>query len=88
MSPYNPELAEKARAVKDSHKDWLLSRANVVGVGLGFRQRHGQSTGDLAIVVMVSHKLPPGMLDPQDVLPLELDGIPLDVQEIGTPAAL
>lgn len=60
-----------------------MSRANVVGVGIGLRQVHGEPTNDVALVVMVSHKLPPSQLKPEDLIPHELDGVPVDVQEVG-----
>ncbi len=83
MSPSDPALTEKARNVKDAHLHWLLQRANVVGVGVGYRWRHGIRTDTVAIVVMVKKKVPVSQLDPRDVLPSELDGIPLDIQEVG-----
>ena len=70
-------------AVKREHENDLLLRPNVVGVGLGYRQTGGQTTDELALVVMVSHKLPQSTLDPADQIPLTLDGIPVDVQEVG-----
>lgn len=55
----------------------------VVGVGVGLRQKSGQLTDDVAIVVMVRNKLALNKLSPGEVLPRELDGIPVDVQETG-----
>ena len=83
MSPSDPALTDKARSVKDAHLHWLMQRANVVGVGVGYRWRQGMRTDTVAIVVMVKKKVPASQLDPSDVLPHELDGIPLDIQEVG-----
>jgi hypothetical protein len=79
---------ERLRSVKDLHEADLMSKANVVGVGIGLRQRAGQSTGEPAIVVSVTHKVPSSLVHPDDVIPSELDGIPVDVQEIGRLRAL
>ena len=79
---------ERILAVKEIHEDDLLSKANVVGVAIGFRQKNGQSTDTLALVVMVSSKVPQSTLSPEDQIPISIDGIPIDVQEIGEISAL
>ena len=57
--------------------------AGVVGVGVGYRQRHGKFTDQVAIVVMVRQKQSTDAIDPADLLPTELEGIPVDVQQTG-----
>jgi hypothetical protein len=74
---------QKASAVKRAYQAELMSKANVVGVGVGFRQKEGQRTDTVALVVMVTKKVPPHQLDPQDVLPTMIEGIPVDVQVVG-----
>jgi hypothetical protein len=74
---------EKARAVKRAHEGELLSRANVVGVGIGFRRKGGRQADQVALVVMVKQKLPTSLVAPDDVIPAEIDGVPIDVQEVG-----
>ena len=74
---------EKVAAVKRARQAELLRKANVVGVGVGYRRRRGQQTDTVALVVMVSRKLPREQLAPEDLLPHELDGVPVDVQEVG-----
>ena len=83
--PGNGEEDEFARAqgVKRAHEEQLLAKANVVGVGIGLQQRAGQPTGKIALVVMVREKLPPASLSPEDILPAEIEGVPVDVQEAG-----
>ncbi|HIE39497.1 MAG TPA: hypothetical protein EYP77_10610 [Anaerolineae bacterium] len=78
----------RVRAVKAAYEKELLRKANVVGVGIGLRRRGGQSTGELSIVVSVTHKVPLEELDPQDVIPRELEGVPVDVQAVGVLRAL
>jgi hypothetical protein len=82
------EDLERLRDVKDMYEAALMSKANVVGVGIGLRQREGQSTSEPAIIVSVTHKIPPSLVHPDDVIPSELDGVPVDVQEIGRLRAL
>ena len=72
-----------ARDVKARHESDLLARPGVVGVGVGLRQRGGQITEQVAIVVMVRRKHPPTGLPPADLLPTEIEGVPIDVQEAG-----
>lgn len=79
---------ENLRAIKDLHEADLMRKANVVGVGLGFRQRDGEPTSEPAIVVSVTHKLPLSLVDPDDAIPSELDGVPVDVQVVGKLRAL
>ncbi len=74
---------QKASAVKRQYQDELMSKANVVGVGVGYQQIAGRRTDTVALVVMVTQKLPPHQLDPQDVIPTEIEGVPVDVQEVG-----
>jgi hypothetical protein len=42
----------------------------------------------VCIVVSVREKLPPDQLAPKDVIPTELDGVPVDVQATGVFRAL
>lgn len=77
------EKLARVRSVKAAHEQVLMQKANVVGVGVGLRRRGGRFTDEPALVVSVTHKVPCAALDPQDVIPSELEGVPVDVQEIG-----
>lgn len=81
--PSQDDLLDRANAVKDRYEAGLLNHPGVVGVGVGYRQRKGKFTDEVAIVVMVSQKFSPDDIDPADVLPTELEGIPVDVQQTG-----
>jgi hypothetical protein len=81
------EMLARAGEVRRAHQGELLRRANVVGVGIGIRRRQGKSTGEVALVVLVRRKLPRDMLAPEDRVPAEIDGVPVDVQEVGEIAA-
>jgi hypothetical protein len=79
---------EHLRAVKATHEADLMRKANVVGVGIGLRRTGGEMTGEPVIVVSVTRKLPIFQLRPEDVIPRELDGVPVDVQAVGHLRAL
>jgi hypothetical protein len=82
-----PDLA-RVQDVKRAYEAELLAKANVVGVGVGLRSRGGASGREVAIVVMVTRKVPRKQLAPADIVPNEIDGIPVDVQEVGEIKAL
>jgi hypothetical protein len=82
MSEATPEMA-RAQAVREAHADRLMKMANVVGVGVGLRQRGGRRLQEIALVVLVRRKVPRAMLAEADVLPGVIDGVPLDVVEVG-----
>jgi hypothetical protein len=77
------DMIERVKAVKRAYEDELLSKPNVVGVGIGFRQTAGTTMSDLALVVMVSRKIPAIQLSDEDIIPPSIDGVPVDVQEVG-----
>ena len=82
------ERLDRLRAVRAAHEADLMRRANVVGVGIGLRHRGGEPTGEPVIVVSVTHKVPLSQLAPGDVVPRELEGVPVDVQAVGELRAL
>ncbi len=79
---------QQAMAVKARHEAYLMKKANVVGVGIGFRERDGRLTDEVALVVNVTRKLPVAQLSPQDVIPGEIEGVLVDVHETGEIRAL
>lgn len=62
-----------------------MSKANVVGVGIGRRQ--GMQGEEMVLVVMVSRKVPRRQLHPEDIIPQEIEGVSVDVREVGELAA-
>jgi len=79
---------DRLRVVKAAYEADLMRKANVVGVGIGLQQREGAPTGEPAIIVSVTHKVPFSQLAPSDVIPRELEGVPVDVQAVGRLQAL
>jgi hypothetical protein len=76
-------MLEKIQAVKESNQDTLMQKQNVVGVGIGQIQSQGVPTKQVGLIVMVSQKIPEDLLAPQDRIPAEIDGVPIEVREIG-----
>lgn len=74
---------QQAEEVKQAYEPMLLSKPNVVGVGVGMKQTGGDWTDEIGIIVMVSQKVPEAQLAPEDILPTNLEGIAVDVQEVG-----
>ena len=79
---------EQIKKVKDQYASSLMEKANVVGVGIGFADRGGIRSDEMALVVMVNKKLPAEALDPADVIPSEIEGVRVDVQVVGDLSAL
>jgi len=71
------------RKVKAYHAPGLLSKRNVVGVGVGLKTVGGSKQRELAVVAMVEKKLPTNQLAPDDIIPRTLDSLPTDVIEVG-----
>lgn len=77
------EAIERIQKVKAAHEAELLAKANVVGVGIGFRQQKNERSDEVVLVVMVEKKVPRSQLAPEDIIPGQIDGVPVDVQESG-----
>lgn len=68
-------------SVLRQHEDELLAYPNVNAVGIGAQE------GRPVIKVMVAKKVPEASLQPDQILPKELGGYPLVVEESGAIAA-
>ena len=80
----SPDELDRLRRVKRKHEGELLRKRNVVGVGIGRRRSSPGETGEPVIVVSVTHKVPRHQLRSNDLVPQELDGVPVDVRSVGT----
>ena len=76
-------LLDEVRQAKTLHKAELLSRPNVVGVGVGYKTTRNQVSDELSIVVLVRHKVSPAGLFPTQSIPKEVESIRTDVVEVG-----
>ncbi|MDF0590681.1 chymotrypsin family serine protease [Candidatus Methanocrinis natronophilus] len=61
--------------------------ANVVGIASGVKWSDGKPTGKPALIILVSQKLEESQLDPEEVIPKEVEGMQTDVLAIGYPYA-
>ena len=75
------DALKKAIEVQNRHQEELLRYPNVTGVAVGYRQKGGKETDEVVIQVFVKKKLPKGELQPQEIIPSEIEGIPVDVKE-------
>lgn len=82
------QAMQHALEVKRRHEKELLRKANVVAVGVGYCTRGGVSTKEVGIVVSVKNKMPLSKLKPKDVIPAEIENVPVDVVETGVIRAL
>ncbi len=78
-----PISLARARAVKKAYEERLLGYPNVVGVGVGRTVRGGRLTDEIGLIVLVQAKRPTSQLADQERIPTEIEGVPVDVQEIG-----
>ena len=74
---------QKILAVKKAREEELMKKAYVVGVGIGFRKKGGIKIGEMALIVMVRKKVSNKQLSTRDQIPKKIDGVPVDVQEVG-----
>lgn len=70
-------------AIQARHETELLGYPNVVGVASGIRTKGGKPTGERCLVIYVERKIPRDKLGEREILPSEIEGIPVDVVEAG-----
>lgn len=80
---FSTQRTAKIALIQEQHDARLMQFPNVVGTGIGYRQRNGNNTDELCLVVMVSQKLERSALPAEAILPRELEGAPVDVVETG-----
>ena len=64
-------------AVRMKYEEQLMSLPNVTGVGIGEKE------GKEVIKVFVKQKVPEAELRPEEIVPHDLEGFEVDVEEIG-----
>ena len=82
------KTTQRAVEVKRRYEQELRRKANVVAVGVGNCTRGGVLTKEVCIVVSVKNKVPLSELKPKDVIPAEIENVPVDVVETGVFRAL
>ncbi|MDZ7315404.1 MAG: S1 family peptidase [candidate division KSB1 bacterium] len=61
----------------------MLRKANVIGIGVGFKETEGRVLSEPALKVLVVDKLPVSALAAQDVVPKTVAGVLTDVTPVG-----
>jgi hypothetical protein len=79
---------EEVRRVKAEYEAELMRKLGVVGVAIGHKQTSGRKTNQLCIICYVVKKKRIGQLEERDIIPEEIDGVPVDVIESGQLQAL
>lgn len=74
---------EQAVQAKRSNKQHIMSKPNVLGVGVGYRERAGRITDELCVVAMVRRKLPAAALKSEELVPRQVGDVATDVIEVG-----
>jgi hypothetical protein len=78
----NHGLSATRTALRAASRD-LLTRANVVATGVGYKVTGGQRTETPAIVCSVERKRPAAELTARDLVPPTVEGVATDVVETG-----
>jgi len=73
----------QATAAQTKYGEELMRKAHVQGTAIGLEKVGGKYTSRVALVVMVDQKVPLEQLTAANRIPDELDGVPVDVQEVG-----
>jgi hypothetical protein len=73
---------------KRQYEPMMMSKSNVVAIGVGFKIAGGVQTNEPSVVVSVIKKLPVIQLPESARVPKTLGGVPTDVVEIGKVFAL
>lgn len=79
LRPRQPTSFRATRATPDPAPD-----NNVVGVGIGEKTTKGRQTGILAVKLLVRRKYEKERISPSELLPAVINGLPTDVEQVGT----
>jgi hypothetical protein len=76
-------MEDRVKEVQDKYIDHLMGDYNdVTAVHIGYRTKNGEVIeGEVCLVVWVKKKLPKSQLGPDQLLPEEIEGVPVDVVE-------
>jgi hypothetical protein len=83
----SPVPLSRIREVKTKYEAHLMSKPNVVAVGIGVPMEEGRPAGLPGIIVSVTHKVSTQELRQEDQVPEQLEDIPVWVEEIGQPSS-
>ncbi|MGE0882240.1 MAG: hypothetical protein AB7P14_01730 [Blastocatellales bacterium] len=78
--------AADAKSMDKAHEmavDEIMSRSNVLGVAAGIKWKNGVPTGEPALLILVSQKLPKEAVSKKDLIPSKCQDLQTDVLAIG-----
>lgn len=75
-------LDDVRKELKKSQKD-LLSKKNVVSVGIGYKTSNGKKTDQLSLICSVEQKKPKEALTEKELIPQTINGVATDVVQSG-----
>ena len=73
----------KIQQVKEDKEEDILELPNVVGLGIGYKERKGKATNETCISVYVRKKVAAKSLESRQQVPKALDDVKTDVIEVG-----
>jgi hypothetical protein len=76
------------QAVKEANEEKLFPLPNVVGVGIGYKDKGGKETSEVCVKVFVEEKVAKKDLAPTEMVPPAYDKVKTDVQAVGRIEAL
>jgi hypothetical protein len=79
---------EHVSQAKRTSKPHIMGKPNVIGVGIGYRERGGRIVDELCVIALVRRKLPASALRPDDLVPKQVGNVPTDVVEVGVLRAM
>jgi hypothetical protein len=65
-------------AYEKAYKAYMV-RANVTGIDIGYKYINGEKTDNIVVRIHVKEKISESNLEASEILPKEIDGIPVDV---------
>lgn len=81
--PIGSDEQMRIGGILQAHEQEILRYPNVVGVAAGIGMKGGEPSGRLCIVVYVGKKLPRTELKAGELLPERIEGVRVDVVEVG-----
>ena len=75
---------ERYRQEKKRIQDELMKYPNVLQVSIGTKEVNNKDTGEMCYTVLVKKKVREKRLDPNDIIPPEIDGLKTDVIQVET----
>lgn len=83
MTDKTEDKFQRVQETLDRHKDSIMRLVHVVGVGVGEKYVGGRNTHEACITAFVERKVRLPDLKPEEVIPADIEGCPVDVVETG-----